>query len=137
LQEDSLQFFKELRTDSAVFNVYLKKVRYNTSDDDVGIGRLAPLIRGTSYESHPRAGRAQFYLNTPASIESVYSSAEKVFTPLYVKVHLGSGFNYDAYFIINDYFEFILHTGSAFDPSTDSQSNHFALFPRGCKFHSS
>ncbi|ELT96210.1 hypothetical protein CAPTEDRAFT_226540 [Capitella teleta] len=34
MREDSLQFFKEVRDESAVYNVYLKKVRYNTSNDD-------------------------------------------------------------------------------------------------------
>ena len=36
LQEDALQFFKEERTDSAVYKLYLKKVRYHTPASDVG-----------------------------------------------------------------------------------------------------
>ena len=35
-QEDSLQFFKEEKVDGAVYNLYLKKVRYHTPCDDVG-----------------------------------------------------------------------------------------------------
>jgi ral guanine nucleotide dissociation stimulator-like 1 len=34
-KEDSLQFFKEERIEGAVYNVYLKKVRYHTFDDTV------------------------------------------------------------------------------------------------------
>lgn len=56
LQEDSLQFFKEEKTDGAVYNLYLKKVRYHTAPEDVGIGGF------------PGAGNSTFYLNIPASI---------------------------------------------------------------------
>ena len=36
IQDDSLQFFKELRTDTGLYNLYLKKVRYHTPSDQVG-----------------------------------------------------------------------------------------------------
>ena len=47
LQEDSLQFFKEESVDGAVYNLYLKKVRYHTPTDDVGID-------GVSSNGEPR-----------------------------------------------------------------------------------
>ena len=59
-QEDALEFFKEEKVDGAVYNVYLKKVRYHSSSlDDVGI---------TNSEACNASGsRSRFYLNLPAS----------------------------------------------------------------------
>ena len=59
LQEDSLQFFKREQTKDAVYDVYLKKVLYHTSPDDVGIGTAS---HSNSVQS------STFYRNIPASI---------------------------------------------------------------------
>ena len=58
LQEDTLQFFKEDRTEDAVYSVYLKKVRYHTSPDEVGI---------VNAETGVSPSRSCFYRNLPAS----------------------------------------------------------------------
>ena len=55
LQEDSLQFFKEDRIEGAVYNVYLKKVRYHTPDD-------------VCRDSIDTEGNSKFYLSYLASI---------------------------------------------------------------------
>ena len=72
LQEDAVQFFKEERTDSAVYNLYLKKVRYHTPASDVGT--LSP-------SSGDNRRHSTFYLNIPsASIHMIkfYESLPQV-----------------------------------------------------------
>ena len=72
-QEDSLQFFKEERIDGAVYNVYLKKVRYYTPDVGATVNHPSPA------PPHD-ASNSLFYLNIAASTQRARTRVPTVLT---------------------------------------------------------
>ena len=74
---DRVQFFKEERVDGAVYNVYLKKVRYYTPD--VGARALTPTrrtpspsprhSRSSSPQAHCDDAQSLFHVNLVASTQ--------------------------------------------------------------------
>ena len=58
VQDDSSQFFKEERVDGAVYNVFLKKIRYHTSPEDVEDDK-------SDSEVHQKYSQSTFYTVLP------------------------------------------------------------------------
>ena len=57
-----MQFFKEERVEGAIYNVYLKKVRYHTASEEVGIR-----FHSNGDVTNSASSKSTFYLKTPAS----------------------------------------------------------------------